>query len=77
MEREFTGAYIDFNGMNGYMVVGPNLVIYDFSFSGKSLMESGKKQGLFFNVLDGYSFKGIEFDIVLVILKCMVDMIRV
>ncbi len=54
------GVYIDFDGLNGFMTLGPNFIVYDYSFEGKSIIEDGLKDKLVFNILDGYTFKGIE-----------------
>jgi hypothetical protein len=56
----FRGVYIDFNGLNGYVVVGENLTVYDFAVEGKSLNDDYKKSNLVYDVLGGYSYDGIE-----------------
>jgi hypothetical protein len=58
-KTEIKGVYIDFFGDNGYMVVGPKLLVYDYAFYGNSLVETKKRESLRYNVLEGFSYNGM------------------
>lgn len=60
VDEAFDGVYIDFNGHNGYVIVGKNLTVYEFEVTGKSVNENDKKKDLKYDVLSGIYYEGYE-----------------
>lgn len=62
VDSVINGVYIDFNGHNGYVIVGNNLTVYEFEVSGKSINDEVMKSDLRYDVLSGIYYEGFEYD---------------
>lgn len=58
------GILIDFNGDNGYVVVGEDLVVYEFKLNGASINDDFEKNDLKYDVLSGFTYEGIENNLI-------------